>query len=192
MSEPVKVTGRLLGARAAAVRPAGWQSLESEPAGLQPAVPPPLPEAELLAIRAAARSLRAAAAGLPRQLEERIDGLAGLVLDLGLAIAEQVLQTRIERGELKLLPILRRILAEVVEGGKSVRATAHVNAEDLAAFAEFLRGEQGDAGQDGLRFEVDTTLARGCLRVETSAGVWHYNPREVVARLREELKGAPL
>lgn len=192
MSEPARLMGRLLGGRPGAVRPAGWTSLDPvDPGTLAPPPAPTLPEGDLRAMREATRGLRAAITQIPALVEERLDGLAALVLDMGLTIAEQVLDTRIERGDMKLVPILRRILAEAVEGGKAAKATVFVNAEDLGAFATGLRDDNA-ASAELLRFEVDDSLRRGCLRVETSAGTWHYDPREVVARLREELKGTPL
>ncbi|MEW6073128.1 MAG: FliH/SctL family protein [Planctomycetota bacterium] len=127
--------------------------------------------------------LAAAAERLDRRDEELAAELAHSAVELGVAIARQLVLAEVNRGGHDIEKIVRETLAAASAGRG--RCTIHVHPEDF----ESLRGVPF---RSGTAVQADIGVARGDVHVETSMGLM---VREIEAaldsiaeRLREELR----
>ncbi|MEZ5967099.1 MAG: FliH/SctL family protein [Planctomycetota bacterium] len=136
----------------------------------------------------ARQATEACAAGLQDCLRDvraavdaRLDEVATLATELGLAVAREIVGDAVGRAGVDPLPAIRRSLGECVAHGSDVALTVHVAAADherVAALAEL----------QGVRLAVDANLANGSVRIETRAGSIAYDPQEVLQRVSDELR----
>lgn len=133
------------------------------------------------AVEACAAAIAARLSELRQQVEVRLDEVAALVTDLGLAVAREIVADAIARGGIDPLPIVQRCLRDAVTHGDEAAITLHLTATDrerLAAAAELQQ----------VRVVVDPALSPGTVRVQTSAGSLAYDPEEVLRRVSDELR----
>ncbi len=141
---------------------------------------------ELAMLSQRIEDLESAVGELPAIVSRRLDEVAALATEMGLTIAGEILNSRIEKGEFDLVPVITSALKAVVGGTQEALVTVFLNAADLGPVLGRLRPEKQDKPSP-FHFEVDPLLARGTVRIETDSGRLKYDPREVLARLRQDL-----
>jgi flagellar biosynthesis/type III secretory pathway protein FliH len=179
---------RFVPATAAANNAAAWSARpRTGPSGAQPAGASPTELALLVA------ALDKSLDDLAARLDQRLAEMAANTVEMALAVAGEVIGSRVEAGALDLAPIVRGILTQAMEVDRQTQAVVHVAGDDLAHLVEKLGfGEPGKADGARVRFHVDPSIARGAVRVEAGKSTWSYDPRTVIERLRAECRGATI
>lgn len=148
-------------------------------------------KAELEAIQRAAQAVQRTLQGLQQQVGQRLDEIAGLVVELGLAVAREVVGAAVDQGLVDPTPTVIHCLRDCVHGAESKDLVVHLHPDDLglvmarlAAMPE-LQAQVADA-----QLLPDASLARGAVRAETGAGRLRYDPRESLERVAEAVRSA--
>lgn len=148
-------------------------------------------KAELEAIQRASQAVQRTLQGLQQQVGTRLDEIAGLVVELGLAVAREVVGAAVDQGLVDPTPTVVHCLRDCVHGAESKDLVVHLHPDDLglvmarlAAMPE-LQEQIADA-----QLLPDATLARGAVRAETGAGRLRYDPRESIERVAEAVRSA--
>jgi flagellar biosynthesis/type III secretory pathway protein FliH len=121
-------------------------------------------------------------------VNSRLDDVAALVTELGIALAREVLGTAIEKGLADPTATVARCLRDTV-GGADSAAEVFLAPDDLRAVLDRLQ-TQPDLQKyiERARFTADPDLERGAVRIETEAGRLLYEPREVLQRISDEVR----
>ena len=126
---------------------------------------------------------------LPRTVQTRLDEVAAVAVELGLAIAREVAGASIDKGLADPLPAVVRCLRDCVHGSSRSDLVVRLHPADvelvrsrLAAMPE-LETEVAQA-----RFVADRAVPRGGVNAETEAGRLRHDPRDAVARITEEVR----
>lgn len=143
----------------------------------------------LQALREFATGCGRTVSALPTQIEKRLDEVAGLAVELGLALAREIVGVAIEQGLADPLPTVVRCLRDCVHGVDRADLVVRVHPEDLAGVQRGLdampelRSEFADA-----RLVGDPAVPRGGVLAETGAGRLRYTPMEVLSRICAEVR----
>ncbi len=144
------------------------------------------------------RSLQTTAQAVQRALQQlnatvgtRIDQIAEMVVDLGIAVAREIVGDALEQGRVDPTATVVHCLRDCVHGADGADLSIHLHPDDLAPVMSRL------AAMPELRKEVaqsrilpDAALARGAVRAETGAGRLRYDPREVFERVASAVRSA--
>ncbi|MFN9275933.1 MAG: FliH/SctL family protein [Planctomycetota bacterium] len=145
--------------------------------------------AEADAVRAVCAAARQAVDAVPATVGARVEDLARVATELGLALAREIVGAATDRGLVDPTPVELRCLRDCVHGAGKADLVVRLHPDDLAAVQERLRGhdvlrqEIADA-----RFVADPVVPRGGVRAETGAGRLLYDPQEVLARICAEVR----
>ncbi|MBL8750664.1 MAG: hypothetical protein JNK78_16010 [Planctomycetes bacterium] len=130
-----------------------------------------------------------AVAELPRTVGARLDEIAAIAVELGLAIAREVAGAALDKGLADPTPTVVRCLRDCVHGADRDDLVVRLHPGDLelvksrlAAMPE-LESEVATA-----RLVADPKVLRGGVQAETSTGRLRYDPREAVKRISEEVR----
>ena len=134
-------------------------------------------------------AIREALAQTATQVEENLTSIASLAIELGLALAREIVGDAIDRELLNPAAIVLRTLESVTLSPGDASLSIFLSSTDfstvvaelqrLPEFAEF-------AGQT--EFVIDPNLGQGAVRIETGAGRLRYEPQEVLTILCEEVR----
>lgn len=126
---------------------------------------------------------------VPEVINNRLDEIAGISVELGLAIAREIVGAAIDDGKMDPTPIVARCLRDCVHGSDRGDLVIRLNPEDLAGVKTRL-AEMTELDEEiaAARFEADATVPSGGVRAETGAGRLRYNPREVLERICDEVR----
>lgn len=144
-------------------------------------------EAEHQAFQAVLRAIAAAAQPLPDMVRGRLDEVAALATDLGMALAREILGAALDQGICDPTPVVAHCLRDAVRSGG--RLTVRLHPADLGGVLDRL--EEHPELRDhaaGVDFTGDPRLNRGAVRAETDTGRLVYDPAEVLERMCEELR----
>lgn len=144
------------------------------------------------------QSLQTTAQALQRSLQQlnatvgtRIDQIAEMVVELGLAVAREIVGDALERGAVDPTTTVVHCLRDCVHGTDGADLAVYLHPDDLAPVMTRL------AAMPELRNEVaqsrllpDAALSRGAVRAETGAGRLRYDPREVFERVASAVRSA--
>lgn len=140
-------------------------------------------------VAALAQTAQQAIGALSQQVGQRLDEVAALAVELGLAVAREIVGAALDRGLVDPTPTVARCLRDCVHGASPNDLVVRLHPEDLglvqqrlAAFAEL--GEEVAAA----RFVADPTIPRGGVRAETEIGRLRYDPREALERMAAEVR----
>lgn len=126
---------------------------------------------------------------VPGMVRQNLTEVAALSTEIGLAVAREVIGDAIERGAIDPTPVVKRCLEDAVAGLGETQLQVRVHPEDLALVVSQMESAPDlGGGIEGVAFHPDPTLPRGAVRVDTAAGRLLYDPREVLARLADELR----
>ena len=118
----------------------------------------------------------------------RLDDVAALITELGIALAREVLGTAIEKGLADPTATVVRCLRDAVSAADGA-TEVFLAPDDLRAVHDRLQ-TQPDLQKhvERARFTADPDLERGAVRIETEAGRLLYEPREVLQRISDEVR----
>ena len=118
----------------------------------------------------------------------RLDDVAALVTELGIALAREVLGTAIEKGLADPTATVVRCLRDAV-GAADSATEVFLAPDDRRAVLDRLQAQPDlQKHVDRARFTADPDLERGAVRIETEAGRLLYEPREVLQRISDEVR----
>jgi len=146
-------------------------------------------EADMQVVRDVLRDSRAQLASLPGVVNGRLDEVAGIAVELGLAIAREIVGSALDQHYVDPTRTVARCLRDCVHGSSDADLVIKLNPDDLAnvktRIAEIpeLAREAADA-----QFVADPGIPSGGVRAETGAGRLHYDPREVLERICDEVR----
>lgn len=145
--------------------------------------------AESEAVQRFVAHTRAAVDALPGLVRQGVDEVSRIAVELGLAVARELVGAALEQGLVDPTPTVARCLRDCVHGSDRADLVVRLHPQDLelvetrlAAMPE-LQEELAAA-----RFVADATMARGAVRAETGAGRLRYDPREVLERICAEVR----
>jgi flagellar biosynthesis/type III secretory pathway protein FliH len=146
-------------------------------------------DAERAAVQAMAAAVETALRNLPNTVNARLDQVAALAVELGLAVAREVVGATLAQGGYDPTSTVVRCLRTCVHGSDRGDLRVRLHPEDLGpvlsrlAATPELRSQVAEA-----RIEADPTLRRGEVVAESGAGSLRHDPREVLDRMSHEIR----
>lgn len=128
-------------------------------------------------------------AAMPGILTTRLDEIAGITVELGLAIAREIVGAALDQGMVDPTPTVARCLADCVHGSDRGDLVIKLNPGDMASVQTRI-AQMPDLGEELAKthFVADRSVPTGGVRAETGAGRLHYDPREVLERICEQVR----
>ena len=145
--------------------------------------------AAVQALRDLARSCQRTVDAVPQQVNQRLDEVAALAVELGLALANELVGDALGKGLVDPTPTVVRCLRDCVHGSSKADLVIRLHPDDLAGVQQNLAATP-DLQQElaVAKFVADPTVTRGGVRAETGAGRLHFDPREVLERICAEVR----
>lgn len=144
--------------------------------------------AAVAALKGISRAAQQALAAIPGAVGARLDEVAGIAVELGLAIAREVVGAALDQGLVDPTPTVARCLRDCVRGSDCGELTIRVHPDDLALVLDRLSAMPELREQlASTQLVADASLARGAVRAETEAGRLRYDPREALERVCAEV-----
>lgn len=148
-------------------------------------------EAEQKALQATAQAVQKTLLSLQSSVNGRLDLVAQQVVELGLALAREIVGDALDRGLVDPTPTVVRCLRDCVHGADPKDLIVYLHPDDLAPVQDRIRRMPAVQLEFGLaRFVADPSLARGAVRAETGAGRLRYDPQQVFARLADAVRSS--
>lgn len=145
--------------------------------------------ADAMALHALAATITDVVDAVPKTVSERLDGIAEIAVELGLAVAREIVGDALDRGHVDPTPIVARCLRDCVHGPSSADLLIHLNPEDLELVETNLTQAPELLEQmRRTRFVADPRVGRGAVRAETDAGRLQYDPRDALERVSLEVR----
>lgn len=146
-------------------------------------------EAAVTALRDLAQAARKVVDGIPAQVGQRLDEVAALAVELGLTLANELVGDALAKGLVDPTPTVVRCLRDCVHGSSRSDLVVRLHPDDLAAVQTALQ-DHPEVREEvaAARFVADATIPRGGVRAETQAGRLHFDPREVLVRIADEVR----
>lgn len=151
-------------------------------------------DTDLQALRELVRAARVQVEALPGAVQERLDEVAGIAVELGLAIAGEIVGAALAQGRVDPTPTVARCLADCVHGTDRTDLVVRLHPADLAVVEARLHElsvrDPAGFGEDvaAAKFVADPGVPRGGVRAETGAGRLSYDPRDVLERICAEVR----
>ena len=146
-------------------------------------------EADEQALRHLVAAMKTQVDGVPEIVRTRLDEVAGVAVELGLAVAREIVGAALDKGQVDPTETVKRCLADCVHGSDRGDLVVRLHPEDVAAVQTKLAAMPELAAElDRATITADATVPRGGVRAETGAGRLHYDPNEVLARICEEVR----
>lgn len=150
-------------------------------------------EAQLQRERQALERMAAAVAKslgeLPQTVAARLDEVAGIAVELGLAVAREIVGDALARGNYDPSATVARCLRDCVHGSRRDDLVVRLHPDDLEPVKARLAGLPELAEEfDKARFVGDARVPRGAVRADTDSGRLRYDPREALERISEEVR----
>ena len=126
---------------------------------------------------------------VPETVRARLDEVAGIAVELGLALAREIVGVALDQGLVDPTPTVARCLADCVHGADRGDLVVRLHPDDLAPVETRLQAmpELAEALAEA-RLVADRTVPRGGVRAETGAGRLRYDPSEVLERICAEVR----
>jgi flagellar biosynthesis/type III secretory pathway protein FliH len=146
-------------------------------------------EADDQALRELVAAVRAHVDELPGIVRTRLDEVAAIAVELGLAIAHEIVGAALERGAVDPTAVVARCLADCVHGSSRSDLVVRLHPDDLPQVQAKLPQLAGrDEEIATTTFVGDAGVPRGGVRAETGAGRLCYDPRDILERICEEVR----
>jgi flagellar biosynthesis/type III secretory pathway protein FliH len=136
-----------------------------------------------------ARLMARTVEAVPQQVGQRLDEVAAIAVELGLALAREIVGSALDRGLVDPTPTVVRCLRDCVHGSGKADLVVRLHPLDLEGVQQQLAGMselQDEVGS--ARFVADKSVPRGGVRAETGAGRLLYDPSEVLERISAEVR----
>lgn len=145
--------------------------------------------AAVQAVRDVAQAAQRTVEALPLLVQQRLDDVAAIAVELGLALAAEIVGQSLHKGLVDPTPTVMRCLRDCVHGASSADLVVRLHPQDLASVQSALRTSSELAEEiAAARFVADGAVPRGGVHAETGAGRLCYDPREVLARICDEVR----
>ena len=146
-------------------------------------------EADAQALRELVAAVRGRVDELPGIVRGRLDEVAAIAVELGLAIAREIVGSALERGAVDPTPVVARCLADCVHGSSRSDLVVRLHPDDLAQVRAKLHQLPGpDEQLANTTFVGDANVPRGGVRADTGAGRLCYDPRDILERICDEVR----
>lgn len=146
-------------------------------------------QADRQALAGVAQAIQRALQALTPTVNARLDQVAALAVELGLAVAREVVGAALDRGFVDPTPTVARCLRDCVHGSKAGDLVVRVHPEDLGlVMAGVERDPELRAQMAAAKLQPDASLGRGAVRAETGAGRLVWEPREAFERIAEQVR----
>jgi flagellar biosynthesis/type III secretory pathway protein FliH len=134
-------------------------------------------------------SMQKAIDALPGTVGARLDEVAALAVELGLAVAREIVGAAIDAGFADPTPTVARCLRDCVHGADRGEITVRMHPDDVEPVRSRLvtMGELDEAVARS-RFVADRSVPRGGVTAETDAGRLRYDPRQALERVADEVR----
>lgn len=140
--------------------------------------------AEAQALQGLAQAVQRALQGAQAELQVRLDQLAGTVVELGLALAREIVGQAAGSGLVDPTPVVLHCLRDCVHGPDRTDLRIHLHPDDLGMVLDRLaRMPDVAAALAAADLLPDPALARGAVRAETGAGRLRYDLQETFERV---------
>lgn len=148
-------------------------------------------DAELKAIQATAQAVQRATQQSQAAVMQRTEELAALVVELGLAVAREIVGAALDRGATDPTDTVVHCLRDCVHGANDTDLVVKLHPEDLTLVSQRMKAmpELSDAVAKA-KFVADGSLGRGEVRASTDAGKLRYDPRETFERVAAAVRNA--
>jgi len=146
-------------------------------------------EADAQVMRDLLAEARNQVAAMPGILSQRLDEIAGITVELGLAIAREIVGAALDDGKVDPTATVARCLADCVHGSDRGDLVIKLHPDDVANVQTRI-AQMTELGEElaSARFVADRSVPIGGVRAETGAGRLHYDPREVLERICNEIR----
>ena len=145
--------------------------------------------AALAALRELAQRTRAVVEQVPAQVGGRLDEVATIAVELGLAIARELVGDALGKGLVDPTATVMRCLRDCVHGSDRADLVVRLHPADLATVQAGLQQTPELAAEaSAARFVADPAIPRGGVLAETGAGRLRYDPRDVLERVCAEVR----
>jgi flagellar biosynthesis/type III secretory pathway protein FliH len=146
-------------------------------------------DASRAAVVEAARSIQQAIAGIHADVATNLQSVAALSVEIGLAIAKEVVGDVVAEGLIDPSQVVLRCLRMVVRGSQTADVRIELNPEDLNLVVSHLGSDSDLVSEVGqMEFVANPALGRSCVKVSTDSGCLVYDPEEVLARICDEVR----
>ena len=133
--------------------------------------------------------MRAQVQTVPGVVQQRLDEIAGIAVELGLGIAREIVGAALDNGQVDPTATVARCLADCVHGSDRADLVVRLHPGDVAAVQTKLQAmPELQQELDAATLVADQSVPRGGVRAETGAGRLHYDPREVLERICDEVR----
>lgn len=148
-------------------------------------------QAESDALQATARAIGRTLQGLQQTVQTRLDQVAAQVVELGLAVAREIVGDAMARGLLDPTPMVLHCIRDCVHGTDGADLRVHLHPDDLGPVLDRL-ASMPELRDLLARSELlpDPGLTRGAVRAETGAGRLRYDPEEAFERMAAAVRSA--
>ncbi|MBL8754720.1 MAG: hypothetical protein JNK15_15555 [Planctomycetes bacterium] len=146
-------------------------------------------QAAVQAVVDLAKAAQRTIAGVPAEVQQRLDQVAALAVELGLTLAREIVGAALDQGRVDPTDTVVRVLRDCVHGSDRTDLVVKLHPQDLGPVQQSLQARpevQEEVAQ--ARFVADPTVPRGGVRAETGAGRLRYDPREVFERIAAEVR----
>lgn len=145
--------------------------------------------ADSAALQALAKTVQQAIHQLPQAVGSRLEEIAGIAVELGLAIAREIVGQAVDKGHVDPTPTVVRCLRDCVHGSERTDLVVRLHPADLELVKTRLAGmPELEDEVAAARLVADATMARGAVRAETETGRLRYDPREALERVCAEIR----
>ncbi|GAB4142731.1 MAG: hypothetical protein Fur0037_10050 [Planctomycetota bacterium] len=146
-------------------------------------------EDERKALAAIAASVERAMQRLVADVGSRLDEVSRTAVEIGLAVAREIVGDAVDGGRFDPTPVVLRCLQDSVGGARNADLTIRLHPDDLAAVMHGVeRSPQDRQRLEALQLVPDPALARGAVEAATDSGRLLWDPREVLERLSQEIR----
>lgn len=136
-----------------------------------------------------AAALGKSLAEVQKTVAARLDEVAGIAVELGLAVAREIVGDALARGTYDPSATVARCLRDCVHGSRRDDLVVRLHPDDLEPVkASLARLPELAEEFDQARFVADVRVPRGAVRAETESGRLRYDPREALERISEEVR----
>ena len=124
-------------------------------------------------------------------VQQRTDELAALVVELGLAVAREIVGSALDRGDVDPTPTVVHCLRDCVHGSSESDLVVRLHPDDMAIVqARVAAMPELHESVALTKFLADPSLGRGEVRAATEAGKLRYDPREAFERVAAAVRNA--
>jgi flagellar biosynthesis/type III secretory pathway protein FliH len=146
---------------------------------------------EARVLQATAAALQQSLQSLPAAVAARLEQVAAMTVELGIAVAREIVGAALQQGLVDPTPTVLHCLRDAVHGAERADLRIHVHPDDMGPLLERLANVPDVAAAvAAAQFVADAALTRGAVRAETGAGRLRWEPQQVFERVAAAVRDA--